>query len=413
MHPARNSRIRIISCSLVVLVALLCAAWPAKGQVAIGTCRPNMVHFDNFDDAVHGVPPGETILVCPGVYQEQVSISTSLTIKGITDGVNGGLPVLVPPASGLAMSITSYSLPFSFTRGTAIAAQILVNPGNIVNISGIALDATNSLLVDCTLFPVGIYYQDASGTVNHVAFKNQISPCNTNGSFTQGEGVLVQSNGVLQATVTVENSSIVNSGLMGIEANGDRNANGDVFLTVQGNTIVGPGNNQGNGIYTTFANNNITGNDVTNALHTGEPTGYFGIITQCSPTFTAANNRVSNTLVGIYVTNAPAPCGGVGNVGYAITGNHVYNSETNGVEVCGPANLIQNNLINGSGVAGVSLDDAFFNQACGSQANAVANNTIDGACAAVLEGPANVGEFIGPDAIFNSKFLLQIGTTCQ
>lgn len=412
MFARPSSRVRMICCLLLFGFALLGVVRPLNAQVvAIGTCRPNMVHFDNFDDAVHGVPPGGTILVCPGTYPEQVSISTSLTIRGITDG-NSGLPLIVPPPTGLQQNATGFNLPFSFTRNAAIGAQILVNPGVTVNISGIVLDAANSLLADCFLFPVGIFYQDASGIVNHVALRNQITPCNFNGSFTQGEGVLVQSNGVVPAVVTVENSSIDNFGLMGIEANGGRSATADVTITAQANTIVGPGNNQGNGIYTSFSNDTISGNDVSNALHNGEPTAFFGIITECSPTFAANNNRVSNSNVSIYVTNSAAFCG-VSLSGYSITGNRVFNTQVNGIEVCGPNNLVQGNTVNDSGQAGVSLDHTFFNSACGSQTNTVTNNTIDRACAAVLQGPANVGDVIGPNAIFNSKNLLLIGTSCQ
>ena len=61
---------------------------------------PSKVRFDSLTDAVQGVPAGSTILVCPGVYAEQVVINRSLTLKGQTIG-NSAYPVIVPPAGGL------------------------------------------------------------------------------------------------------------------------------------------------------------------------------------------------------------------------------------------------------------------------------------------------------------------------
>jgi len=414
MFTRPRSKVRIMGFLLSFGFALVGLTGSSYAQVAVGTCRPNLVHFDNLDDAVHGVPAGETILVCPGTYAEQVSINTSLTLRGVQDG-NSGLPIIVPPAGGLIRNATGFNLPFSFYRNAALAAQILVSNGATVNIFDIALDATNSVLTDCSLDPVGVLYQDSSGTVNRVAVKNEISPCLSNGQPNpQGDGVLVQSDGVFPADVTVENSSFDNIGLNGLDANGP--VAGGVTFTAKGNTLVGPGITAGNGVYLSFADGTIHNNAISNAISNASfVTGtsfYFGIISECSSTFTASNNKISNTQVGIDVVSATAFCTTTP-AGYSITSNEVFHTQLNGIEACGANHIIQSNTINDSGQGGVVLDDTIFNSACGTQAVTVSSNAINRACAAVLQGPANVGNVIGPNAIFNSKFLLLTGTSCQ
>ena len=400
--------VRIISPLLLLGFALLSITGPACAQVAVGTCRPNLVHFDNLDDAVHGVPNGETILVCPGTYAEQVTISASLTLKGIQSG-NSGLPIIVPPPGGLRQNAVGFDLPFSWYRNAALAAQILVNPGATVNVSGIALDATNSLLTDCSINPIAILYQDSSGVVDHVSAKNQINPCTFGNGFPNphGDGVLVQSDGALVAVVAVENSSFDNIGLNGLDANGT--AAGGVSFTAKGNSLVGPGNTQGNGIYVSQADSTVSNNTISDALHVGEFTGYVGIISECSNTFTASNNRVSNALEGIAITSPSSYCA---TSGYSVTGNAVSGMQASGIEVCGPKHIVQGNTVSDSGQAGVVLDDVAVGLSCGTQAVTVSGNTIDRACAALVQGPANGANLIGTNAFFNSKFLLLIGTSC-
>jgi hypothetical protein len=396
-----SSKVRCITNLLLLGFTSHVLAGSALAQdVSVGTCRLDLPHYDNLDDAVHGVPVGGTIGVCPGIYAEQVNINASLTLMGIQDG-NKGLPVVVPPVGGLKQNATGYNVGGSFYRNAALAAQILVNPGATVNISNIALDASNSLLTDCSPQPIGILYSDASGDVNQVAVRNQITPCKFNDGTPnpQGDGVFVQSDGALPAVVTVENSSFHNIGLNTIDAVGAA-----ASLTANGNTVVGPGNTQGNGIYTAHASLSASYNAISNALHTGEGTAFFGIVSECAPS-SINNNSVSNSFDGIDVFN-PSACGVVP-ASFSIANNQTFDS-TNGIEVCGPGGTIQYNTINDSAQAGVALD-----QGCGGNGSTVSSNTINGACAAVMQGPDNVGDLIGPNNIFNSKFLLVVGTSCQ
>src|SRR2546427_6153109 len=67
--------------------------------VGPSTCQPSFVHFSSIQTAVSSVPPGATVLVCPGTYGEQVHITQPLTLRGIMNG-NLDQAGILPPGSG-------------------------------------------------------------------------------------------------------------------------------------------------------------------------------------------------------------------------------------------------------------------------------------------------------------------------
>src|SRR5437899_7923808 len=88
---------------LLLAIGLLLAASPMlAANYAVGTCKPSLPSFTTISAAVSTVPPGSTVLVCPGTYPEQVTIAQPLTLKGITSG-NAGQAVITVPGSGLAV----------------------------------------------------------------------------------------------------------------------------------------------------------------------------------------------------------------------------------------------------------------------------------------------------------------------
>jgi parallel beta-helix repeat protein len=377
---------------VVAVVVVLCTI-SLSAATAVGNCRPDLPSFDTFADAIAGTPTGGTINVCPGTYAEQFTITKNLTINGIASG-NGGLPVVVPPAGGLLQNIVTYNVPSGFIGNRLIAAQVIVNPGLTVNIRNISIDATNNNLPNCSV-PVGIYFADSSGTVNHVVFRNQLTLCNA-ATNPQGDAVLVQSDGTLPAVVSVLNSSFHNPGWMAMHADG---AGADV--TLKNNTAVGPGATSGNGILVESGAGAtaITNNTESNALPNNQGTGYWGILLNgCAGNSLVNTNTLSNTQVGIYVS-----CGT-----NTVSGNTVFNSQLDGIVVCGSGNTVNGNTINDSGRAGVNIA-----QGCADSNNLVYNNTVDGACAATLIGTDAGVNSIGPNTIFNSKYLSLAGATCN
>src|SRR6266446_7579672 len=126
------SRPRVL---FLLAIGLLLAASPMlAANYAVGTCKPSLPSYATISGAVSGVPPGSTVLVCPGTYPEQVTIAQSLTLKGISSG-NAGQAVITIPPSGLTAKTSG--------DGYTIAAQVDVTAGT-VNISDITVDATGS-----------------------------------------------------------------------------------------------------------------------------------------------------------------------------------------------------------------------------------------------------------------------------
>ena len=384
----------------IFAVVAICAATASAKTTALGTCRPDLASFDSFSDAIPGTPAGGTILVCPGTYAEQIIITKDLTIAGTQSG-NSGLPVIVPPPGGLLQNAVGYNVSSGFLQNRGLAAQIIVNPGVTVTIRNLALDASNNNISSCGPVPVGIYFADSSGSVTHVAFKNQSAPCSFDGfagvlNYPQGDGIFVQSDGSLPAVVSVLNSSFHNPGWMAIHADG-AGAN----ITIKNNTAVGPGVTYGNGILVEYGAGAaaISNNSESNALVNGQSTGYWGILLNyCAGNSLITANTLSNTQVGIYAncnTNT-------------ITYNWIFNSQIDGIDVCGSGSTVQNNTINDSSQAGVNLV-----QGCAARSNLVSNNTINGACTAILSGTDAVGNTVGPNTPFNTKFLQLTGGLCN
>ena len=72
--------------NFVLLVMLLGTQFAlADNNFAVGTCRPRLRSFTTIQAAVSGVPAGSTVLVCPGTYPEQVTITQPLSLQGIAD----------------------------------------------------------------------------------------------------------------------------------------------------------------------------------------------------------------------------------------------------------------------------------------------------------------------------------------
>lgn len=391
--------LRVLFVIAVGFVVLQGSTLWATSTVAVGSCRPAFPQYPTITAAIAGAPDGGSIQICPGTYTEQVTISKNLTIQGVQSG-NSGLPSIVPPAGGLVQNITSYNVSSGFLTNRGLAAQVIVNPGLNVSISNLSLDASNNLVPDCGPVVVGIYFADSSGTVNHVAFKNQTAGCTFFGfagfmTYPQGDGVFVQSDGFIPASATVSNSSFHNVGWMALHADGNL-----ASVSIKNNTLVGPGITYGNGVLVegTAAAPYVTGNSESNASSVGQTTGYWGILLNgCAGGSVVNNNTVSNSTLGIV-----AFCSS-----NTVNNNKVFDSAGDGIQVCGNSNIVQNNTINDSGGAGVNLV-----QGCADQNNIVSANIINGACTGLLIGTDAVSNTTTPNTMYSSKFLVLSGNSC-
>ena len=127
---------------------------------------------------------GDTILVCPGVYEEQLKIvSKDLTIRGVTSGDLN--QVLIKPGGVVANSTNAFS-------GEPLAAVIAVEDSANVILRNLTIDGADNRLTACAPTLVGVLYRNASGEVRATAVRD-IRLGSTLGDCQSGYGIFVQS----------------------------------------------------------------------------------------------------------------------------------------------------------------------------------------------------------------------------
>jgi len=375
---------------LAGVLVLLSAQSPAA-TVVVGTCLPAYPHFTTIQAAINASPLGGTVLVCPGTYPEQITIFHPLTLKGV-DSAGNNLVLITMPSGG-------------------IGNQVYVQATN-VNISDVTIDGSNNGATNCGQGPNGIQYFLSSGTINHVAVRNEIpSGAGLQGCF-DGDGIYVATDNFGASNVTIQNSSIHAFQRNGIEAR----ARG-TSVTIKNNSIggntVGPA---GNGIAVWFgASGNITGNSIINVL---EPVSFpnifgagFGVIVQCSQGVTMSGNTIGDTQVGIFIDTqfcSSSTGNGDSNTIYknTISQTHIFDA----VYVCGNYNLVQGNIINSTTEAAIRLDDS-CNPGVSGAFNTFTSNTVNEACTTSLVDPAVSGlNTIGSNTSYSVSFDQLSGT---
>jgi len=188
----------------LLMLAFGLSAPAVAATYAVGTCLPKLPSFSTISDAVAGVPAGSTIDVCPGTYNETVTILQPLTLQGITSADSD----LVVISGGSLLDFTG--------AVTVISAAP-------VNISNIQVQPPGGGA------PFGIVYTASSGTLNHVS--------SVGVGF--GADINVVVNDGSSQTVAVKDSSLGGNPFDGILA---VVGPGTLAVTVEGNSIVGATN---------------------------------------------------------------------------------------------------------------------------------------------------------------------------
>jgi hypothetical protein len=398
MHPTRTFTFSCLA--LVVLAALSGQAFAST--VAVGTCPT--ATFPTIQLAINAVPAGSTIQICPGNYHEQVLITKKLTLVGIAGAAGDDAAVILPPTTGMVANTVSVD------SGDPIAAQILVTSGP-ASISNLTVDGTGNGITGCGPNLMGILFQSASGTVNHVAVRNQTLAAGL-GGCQSGESIFVQTRAGFVSTVTVANSSVHNYNKNGITGNDH-----GTKLTVTGNYVQGsgvvpvPGAAQ-NGIQLGFgARGTIKGNTVIDNIY-GDPivaasTDILLFDTAENSLITVTGNIVGNSQIPIALFTLGDDGANLGD-GVSVTGNKVFGTSTyDGIDVCTNGNIVTGNTIFNSAESGVHLDAScgiFFGGATGNNNNVTGNTILESECAGILADLGTSGNTTTPNTYFTVPF---------
>ena len=286
---------------------------------AVGSCKPGLQTYTTIQDALNALPAPTVVLVCPGTYNQQVTITQAVTLEGISNG-NADQVVIAPPLGGLAVNATD-------DFGDQLAVQLWVNnAAGTVNISNITVDGTGNNISGsgCSLAVVGIFYQNSPGTVNRVTARNQSG----NGC---GLGIWLEG-GPANPSLTVENSSIHDFDWVGILTE-THSGSSELNATIKGNEVNGNNSNANVGILIEQGTtDSVTGNFVIGPFW-------------CLESFSGANgsmsaNTVSNCSYGVFA----------GADGVSVTSNKFFNNRFGGILVSTSAAAIQGNSITESAV---------------------------------------------------------------
>jgi hypothetical protein len=388
---------------LIAPMLLVCILAPTAqaSTVVVGTCVTGLVQFATIQLAVNAVPAGSTVFVCPGNYPEQVTIGKALNLKGVSSGTLDA-PTVVPPPTGMVQNATS------LTSGNPIAAQILVQATTGVNISRISLDGSNNLLTGCAPELIGIYYQNASGTVTNVVVRNEALDPSLNGCQS-GLGIFAQSGSGGFSTVTVSASTVRNYQKNGITGNEARTT-----ITITNNTVVGQGPTTGaaeNGIQIGFgAAGKVIGNTVIDDIYSPGSAAAAGILIFASSGISVSTNSVGNTQLGIAIVTDTVDGFGVADSAN-VTGNKVFGTQLfDAIDLCSNNNMAKSNTISGNAESGVHLDSTCSSTGNG---NMVENNTIQETCAGILVGTGTSSNITSPNTFFDVTNTMLPGDTCS
>src|SRR5436309_10335924 len=350
--------------------AVAAAATLTVGNATSGACPHT---FTSIQSAVNVASPGDTIQVCPGTYNELVTVDKTLTILGAQAGVDARTrAVPVTSESVVSNGDGDFQIEADKVVIDGFTIQGVVNPANLPPFTG--LDA-------------GIWTNPGfSGTSGGHQIRNNIIQNNI-------IGIELDNDGTFQTKV-------------------ERNL-------IQNNNAVGP--DGGTGIDTNFglANAVIDSNKIVGNTNSGMNT--FGSSLTVSNNEFAANRRAigwggvtTATISGNNIHNSTDPAtadirffGGVS--GVAITCNNLSNGAGRGIRMddecpgCPNSSInINNNNISGYPVAGLEVDSGGYSPATLGSLNATNNWWGSSTGPTIASNPGGTGEpIIDPDGVVN------------
>jgi Right handed beta helix region len=335
--------------------------------------------FTHIQDAINAASAGDEIVVCDGIYAEQLSINKSLDIEADSGAF------LVP--ASIQQNATSLA------TGDAIAAAVLVSGAPNVTISGLTVDGINNGITECAPRLIGVYFQNSSGSLKHAAVRNFMLAASLNGCQS-GTGVFVESGGGQTSDVEIADCSIHDYQKNGITAN-ELGTN----ATIHDNVVTGIGPTPGaaqNGIQIGFsAAGAIRENSVANnvwspctAVATCSTVATDILVTQ-SENVHVTDNTAGISQVGIFVD---------GN-GTEVRGNKAFAASVfENIRIQGNGNHVRENRVFNGGDADIYVQG---------NNNSIERNSIVEAPVGILEASGATGNLFAKNAFFNVSVTIQ------
>jgi len=314
---------------------------PMTWEVEPHVCLP----VGCIQQAVNLASDGDTIQVKAGTYNEQVTINKSLTVNGAGKGIT----IIAP--SPIAVNTTRVG---GSSPGSGVAGIVVIDSTTGVTIRDLTVDgAGNGLTVCDPPAFMGVYWRNASGTIEHSEVRNIEWGIGREGC--QGAiGIFAESGGTGSTAVTIDGNSVHDVQKNGISANGAATT-----ATISGNTVAGWGPTDKiaqNGIQIGFgAGGSITGNEASGYDYTPSTWAATGIlVTQAKDGVVVSGNNVHDNMEGIFIVNYSTPT--MKNL--TVSGNTVANTRDVGVYLLLVENSeVSNNAISSSGY-GLYLADS-------------------------------------------------------
>jgi len=308
----------------------------------VGTCKAG-TRFSTIQGALNASPAPNIVEVCPGTYNEQITIKKAVTLEGISIA-NSAAVRIEPPSAGLATNTT-------INGSDAAAAHVFVeNVSGPVILTNLIVDSTNNK-VTSGVFLLGVFYQHSPGTVNHVQAFNQQGGAGGFGIYLEGDSA--------NPSVTVENCTVNFYGFGGIYVVGPNGpgvstTSTEITAAIKNNFISSNGTTNTTSMFMgSGADATVTAN-VTNG-------GAFGIVFESSKGSVNGNTFVGPG-VGMDLTAD----------GASVTANKFYNAEFDGLVLETDVNASQ---ITGNIFTTVQTGIAFDCHTVGSP-NTVHSNTF-------------------------------------
>lgn len=388
---------------LTLLGAISKAAVLTVGQAGTPCVSPQ---YSTIGAAIAAASPGDTVAICPALYQEQLIISKPLKLLGITNtvsststGTYGIGRVLIQPA-------------LVDLQNLAYESVITVMNTSGVTIENLAVDASNNTVSGCSPTLSTIHFFNSSGKVDFSAISGaelqDVTTCS--GLFGNGFGVLVDSDGTRPGPfkVTISDNSIHDYEQDGIYVLGPgagvSPAVVDVDLTANSISGIGPASGTLQfGVFLNGAAGSIKGN------HISEGTCGMLAITDCvnlrSEGVTLRSVQAGTVVDGNIITNTQSGIFINGVVQASITNNVISNIDGyDGIDVQGLTNsqIEGNKIYNALPIANESCGVYEFS-GTGNMGNTIANNAVNDAYCGI--------GYVTADAVESGTYLNTLYTT--